>query len=223
MRHPPIGIVAAALMLSIVLAAEPASADVGLPMIAIYLPPAWLAFIPIVIVEAGFGVWCFGLPLKRCLVAQVAANGFSTLVGIPIAWVILASVEVTFFGTALGLGSPMRRLYAVTVQAPWLIPYEEDFGWMVPASVMVLTVPFYVLSVVSEYFVVARFFPGLTKSTVRSWALVGNALSYALLLALIGGVWIFPTKFEQALRPAAPIIEALAEFVFRVASFVHGK
>lgn len=205
------------------LAAVPARADAGLPMIAIFLPPAWLALVPIVVFEAAVGIWRFGVPAKRALLAQLAANCLSTLVGLPVAWVVLASVEAAFFDTALGLGSPLRRIYAVTVQAPWLIPYEGDVGWMVPTAAVVLSVPFYCLSVVCEYFVVARFFPTLTKATVRSWMLVANAISYVLLLAIVGIVWMLPGDLQRVLSPMSPIVEALAEFVFHVASLVHAK
>ena len=36
----------------ILLSCGDARADIGLPMVAVYLPPAWLCFIPIVIIEA---------------------------------------------------------------------------------------------------------------------------------------------------------------------------
>ena len=67
-------------------------ADIGLPMVAVYLPPAWLALLPIIGIEAGFGCWRFKVPARRAVIAQAAANCLSTLIGLPITWVMLALI-----------------------------------------------------------------------------------------------------------------------------------
>src|SRR5437879_349487 len=103
----------------------PASADVGLPMIAVYLPPAWLALIPIILIEARIGAKMLDVARGRLLIASAVANSVSTLLGLPLAWLALATIEGVFFGTARGLDTSIHRVYAVTIQAPWLIPYER--------------------------------------------------------------------------------------------------
>ena len=67
----------------------------------------------------------------------------------------LAVIELVLFGGAAGMDTGLQRVYAVTVQAPWLIPYDDAFWWMVPTSVAVLTVPFCAMSVALEYVVVS--------------------------------------------------------------------
>jgi len=200
-----------------------AFADIGLPMVAIYLPPAWVALFPIIAIEAGFGVWRFKVPAKRALIAQAAANCVSTLIGLPIAWMILALIEVIFFGSAAGLDSPLRRAYAVTVQSPWLIPYESEFWWMIPVSVGVLTIPFYVTSVVSEYVVVGRFVPDLARTVIWSWVWKANLLSYAFLLLIMGAAQLWPKAFQGLFAPMYPISEALVIAVFWLASLFHAR
>ncbi len=53
-------------------------------------------------------------------------HGEPTLVGIPAVWVHLVVPELVGGGWALGIDSFWRRVWAVTVQAAWLIPYESE-------------------------------------------------------------------------------------------------
>ena len=144
-------------------------------------------------------------------------------IGLPIAWMILALIEVIFFGSAAGLDSPLRRAYAVTVQSPWLIPYESEFWWMIPVSVGVLTIPFYVTSVVSEYVVVGRFVPDLARTVIWSWVWKANLLSYAFLLLIMGAAQLWPKAFQGLFAPMYPISEALVIAVFWLASLFHAR
>src|SRR5690349_8117178 len=100
-------------------------ANMGVPMIAIYWPPAWLAFVPVVAIEAWWARRVLGNSWRKAITSTFVANAVSTLVGIPIVWCIWAAFQLRFFGTALGLDSPAEQVYAVTVQASWLIPYEQ--------------------------------------------------------------------------------------------------
>jgi hypothetical protein len=76
-----------------VMLGNPVLANIGLPMVAVYLPPAWLALLPIIFIESVYGTWRYNFPFGRSLTAQSIANCFSTLIGIPITWVILVLVE----------------------------------------------------------------------------------------------------------------------------------
>jgi YD repeat-containing protein len=194
-----------------------AFANIGLPMLAVYLPPAWLSLIPIIAIEAALGVWRFGVPPGPAFIAQAVANCLSTLVGLPLTWALLALIELCFFGTALGLSTAPRRVYAVTVQAPWLIPYESDFWWMIPVSVGVLTVPFYAMSVVLEYAVVRRLLPEFPQPALRSWVVRGNIVSYAALVLVLVTASIWSTPFTWMFSTFAPISEWIMAIVFWLA------
>src|SRR5579862_4439329 len=103
-----------------------AHADIGVPMVAIFLPPMWLSLVPVVLLEAWILQRMLSVPSRAALVASAVGNITTTIVGIPLIWAALAVVEAMCCGSAKGLDSAWHRIYAVTVQAPWLIPYEED-------------------------------------------------------------------------------------------------
>jgi len=176
--------------LSIVALVSPcaASADAGVPMLALVWPASWVLFVPVVALEAWFARKIPGMPFKRCALASAAANAVSTLVGIPLVWVLLLVADFGLGGSsAHGTDTLWLRMYAVTVQAPWLIPYESELTWMVPAAAIVLLVPFFFASVFIERAVFLRFCES-QSDLVRRWSWRANLASYGLLLAVLVGV-----------------------------------
>jgi hypothetical protein len=160
-----------------------ARADAGVPMLALIWPASWILFIPIVAVEAWIARKIVGLSVKRSILAATVANAVSTLVGIPLVWggLALAEIVVSNGGEALGVDSFWRRVYAVTVQAPWLIPYESELHWMVPLAAIVLLVPFFFASVFIERMAFRRFCIS-SPELARRWSWVANGATYALTL-----------------------------------------
>lgn len=114
------------------------------------LPPMWLAFIPIVLLEALVLAKLLALSFGRAVIPALFSNLASTLIGVPLVWLVLAVLEMICCGDAKGLTTFGAKLYAVTVQAPWLIPYEQDLPWMVPCALAVIAIPCFVASVVIE-------------------------------------------------------------------------
>jgi len=94
---------------------------------------------------------------------------------------------------------------------------------MIPVSVGVLTIPFYVTSVVSEYVVVGRFVPDLARTVIWSWVWKANLLSYAFLLLIMGAAQLWPKAFQGLFAPMYPISEALVIAVFWLASLFHAR
>lgn len=160
-------------------------ADIGLPMISLILPAAWLLLVPIIVLEALVGVRVTKTPFRQTVFAAAVANLFSTILGIPLAWFTLALVEGLLFGTANGLDSFWAKIYAVTIQSSWLMPYEKDLDWMIPIAAIVLAVPLWMMSVVTEYFIVKRMLPELPAALKWQWMWKANAVSYLFLLAVI--------------------------------------
>jgi len=160
-------------------------ADIGVPMIAFYWPPAWLAIAPIIWVEAWYARRALGVGWKSALSSVGAANLISTIIGIPLAWAIWALLELKYADAALGLSSVGQRLYAVTVQAPWLIPYENHLWWMMPLAALTLTVAFYIMSVGVEWLLMRLIYRKAERGALRNWAWKANLLSYAGLYVLI--------------------------------------
>lgn len=174
--------------LAVVVLASPsaAQADAGVPMLALVWPASWILFIPVVAIEAWVATRIVGMPFRRSVVATTAANATSTLVGIPLVWALLVLVELAISGggKALGTDSFWLRIYAVTVQAAWLIPYESELHWMVPAAAMALLVPFFFASVLVERLVFRRFC-GSKPELARQWSWLANAASYGFLLVAL--------------------------------------
>ena len=173
--------VAAPLLGAMLLASAPAHANIGVPMIAIFLPALWLSLLPVIFVEA----WVISrwLPLapRRAVSGAAFGNVLSTLIGIPLMWMILAIGQLALAGTAHGLSSIGAKTYAVTVQAPWLIPYEEDLKWMSPIALIVLAVPAYALSVLIEWRCLLPFVEQTNKPRTLRVVAAANAASYAAL------------------------------------------
>jgi hypothetical protein len=87
-------------------------ANVGLPMICVYWPSAWIALVPIVLIEAWVGTRLLKIPFGSVLKTAFLGNFVSTLVGIPVTWLVLALIEFLFFGRAEGLQTIPHKLYA---------------------------------------------------------------------------------------------------------------
>ena len=155
-------------------------ANIGVPMIFVTLPTMVIALLPIIILEALLALPTLKLPYRKLLKCFSIANLVSTFVGIPVAWFLLVVLQmVTGGGGAHGLSSPVARLLAVTWQAPWLIPYESDLVWMIPAATLVLLVPFFFASWWVEYLVAKRVLPDADKIVLRRSLRNVNFLSYS--------------------------------------------
>jgi hypothetical protein len=198
-------------------------ADAGLPMISYFLPAVWLAIIPIILIEAWVGVRVAKLPFRQSLCGATVGNLFSTLLGIPLTWMALAIVEFRYFGAAKGLGTFSTKAYAVTFQAPWLIPYEEDLVWMAPIAVVVLSVTMWLISVVSEYVIVKRISPSVPSATLWRWMWRGNAASYAFLVLLVFALPLLGPIAAWMQGLANPIADELANLVCGACDVLFGR
>jgi len=201
----------------------PAHADIGLPLIAVLLPPMWLALIPIVVVEAAVIGHLLATPFRRTVVPASVGNLASTLAGIPLMWLLLATTEMVCCGEAKGLATPGAKIYAVTIQAPWLIPYERDFHWMIPVALLVFAIPCYALSVLIEAPFNVMAFRTTPKTLVWRATAAANLASY-LCLALL--FWIEMRFFQHVNMGSAffePLINWFLEFVFHVAGSFAAK
>jgi hypothetical protein len=198
----------------------PVLANMGLPMVAIYLPLAWLALLPIILIESAYGVRRLNLPMGRALAAQATANCVSTLVGIPVTWVLLAlgQMLLTQWSGWDRVPRPLLLLLSFVLGAPWLGPGAEQIAWLVPLAVVMLTVPFYAMSVVSEGFVVGQFFRHLPYAVIRRWTVRANAISYTILVALVLVGWLTPRVSQPVFDLMYPVNERLAGVVLRLAA-----
>jgi len=160
-----------------------AYADAGVPMLAAVWPASWVLLIPIIVVEGWVARKLVGLTFKQGLMASAAANAFSTFVGLPLTWGLLAGVEIvaTRGGHAYGIRTVWGKILTVTLQAPWLMPYESDLDWMIPAAAIVLLFPFFFMSVFTERWLFLKI-SRCSKELASRWSWVANGVTYSLIL-----------------------------------------
>jgi hypothetical protein len=138
-------------------------------------------------------------------------------------WLLLATTELVCCGEARGLSTPGAKLYAVTIQAPWLIPYERDFHWMIPAALLVFAVPCYALSVLIEAPFNVMAFRTTPKKLVWRATAAANLASYLCLSLLIWLEMSFLRNINFGSAFFEPIINWFLEFVFRIAGSIAAK
>lgn len=148
------------------------------------------ALVPVATIETAVVARILKLRFGTALKDVFLANLWTTVIGVPTAWALMLVLGlVATGGRALGIETPAQKLAAVTLQAAWLVPYEEHFHWMIPAAATVLLVPCFALSVFVENWTLARRWPDLAPKPLTAAVLRANAWSY-LALAVAGGGWL---------------------------------
>jgi hypothetical protein len=165
---------------------EPACANIGVPMIAVTLPWMVLALVPVILIEGFILARRHTLPFSLAASVMSKANILSTFIGIPVTWLVLMLLQMlTGGGTSHGIKTVAERFLAVTWQAPWLIPYESELYWMIPAAFLVLSLPFFISSYYLESFIVGKKLNDLPLPSLKQSVLFANLASYALLDASV--------------------------------------
>ena len=169
-------------------------ADAGLPMIAIVWPVAWLAFLPVVLVESLVARKVLGLGFRRAIKVTAAANAISTLVGIPISWFALVVLDVVTCGGGpwQAAASSSDKILSVCRHAAWLWPIpvmKGDLEWAVPVAALILCIPFYFASVLIEYIVLYRMV-AVPPRQVRRSCWLANLASYSLIVIFWGAMLV---------------------------------
>lgn len=177
--------------------AIPAQANAGVPMLALALPGMIISLIPIIIIET----WCvrcsLQIPFHRALKAMTVANLESTLIGIPLTWVVWVIIEmaISFIGYHIGqslnitLPAIVGAIFAVTVGAAWLGPVESDLYWMIPTAMILLLFPFFYVSWLLERSMARRFLKELSTEDVNRATFKANLYSYGILGIIVLG-WL---------------------------------
>ncbi|MES9970698.1 MAG: hypothetical protein ABW092_11750 [Candidatus Thiodiazotropha sp.] len=160
-------------------------------MIFLIMPALGLSIIPIILLEALYLGRRLGLKAARAAKTATISNLVSTLAGVPLTWLLLVVLQiVTGGGRAFGLDTVLGKVLAVTFQAAWLIPYESDLYWMIPAAGLVLLVPFFFVSWWSEYWVSKKILEDHPAQRVKLTVRNANLMTYALLALWPVGFWL---------------------------------
>ena len=122
-------------------------------MLFVAFPFAFYLLIPIIALETWFARSMPQVPARRRFLGVLVANVFSTVIGWPLVWFVLVLLQIFVIpggSGGYGLDTSLHKIASVTLQAAWLIPYESDLYWMVPAASIVLLVPAFLITIPSE-------------------------------------------------------------------------
>jgi len=179
--------------------ASPALADAGLPMLMIVWPGLIIALIPIVALESYCLRSMLKLPFIKSLKLMTIANLESTIIGIPVTWVLLVFIEiivsfagVTIFKSVTEIPEVLSYIFIITLGAPWIAPFTETQAyWIIPAASLFLLIPFYFVTWYVEYRCLKKRIkktkPAALSRVVRNI----NLISYGLLGIIVLGWLVF--------------------------------
>lgn len=161
-----------------------AQANAGLPMIVVAWPMMSLMLGPVIALESIMLKRALGISWRRSAVVVSVSNVLSTLLGVPLTWGLLVGLQVLSGATTVGpsLDTTAGKIFAATVQAPWLLPYESEEHWLLPAAMLFLLVPFFFASWAVEYLVSRQLVRDLSQRTLKLAVMKANLASYALLV-----------------------------------------
>ncbi len=175
-----------------------ASANAGVPMIFLAMPALGLSIIPIIIIEAMFLSKKLELTTSSAFKTTTISNLVSTIVGIPLTWLLLVLIQMLAGGGgAFGLDTTLGKVLSVTLQAAWLIPYESDLHWMIPVAGLVLLIPFFFASWWLEYIVSKKILKEHPARRVKIAVRNANIITYALLAFWPIGFWVLNSATTQ--------------------------
>ena len=158
-------------------------ADGGVPMLYWSMIAIVAALIPIVLIQSYSAKKMLGVSITKAIGPISASNFTSLLVVFPALWVFWLSAQQLVGGdVSHSLTTWWKKLYAVTVQAPWLTHSGRDLLWMVPAAAIVMLVPAFFLSVWSERLVLQWFWKNEEKSRLTKFSFMAHVPSYAMLV-----------------------------------------
>ena len=182
---------------------SPLLADVGLPMIFVQWPLALVALLPVIVIEALTIRRALAAPRGRAFAAATKANLISTLVGVPLAWLVtlivggitVAPVSLAADKWHLNTASPLFQVFSFVFAAAWIFP-PDGKPWLIPLAVALLLVPTYFVSVWVERPFYRRSLQGADVVSIDRAVRRANVFSYGMLflvaVALCG--WLIYTS-----------------------------
>ena len=163
---------------------ELAFADVGIPIIVYSLFEMLLAFIPVVLIEAMTYKKSFNVKFKNALGASFVANLFSTIIGIPLAWILQLILQIATTGLSVfGLVNYSNKIVNIVLLSAWLPPYSgRQASLMVNSAVVVGLIPAFFISILLEQWVLRKFFNSINPDQLRKAVWSANIRSYVFLV-----------------------------------------
>jgi type IV pilus assembly protein PilA len=188
----------------------PPLADTWMPLVYGMEPLLVVVFIPVVAIESYVLLKVLHLKKGRAILVSALANALSTIVGFPLSMALADAIPAHFYHGHFYLGR----------HAPEVSP------WAAPIVLVVLLIPFFVASWVSEYPVVFLLLkPKQPALEVCGGVLKANLASYLLPLLLLVGDGIYEARAPVYNPEASPVgsLRTLntAEVTY-ASTFTHG-
>jgi hypothetical protein len=182
----------------VVLSSGVLAANTGIPTLAFTLPGMIILLIPVIALETfmvrrGFSSWW---PALRTM---SAANVFSTLVGIPCAWLLALALQTVFAFAMMPLALLMpwqaqqppapgwpTIFVNILISPAWLMPFvnfERSLYWTIPAATLIMLAPYCYASYRSELWIARRLLARQSGNVPELEKLIwrANSCSYAAL------------------------------------------
>ncbi len=167
-------------------------ANIGIPLIGAAVFLGWFTIIPVALMEAVVAKVLLRWPFVFAVQWVTLANLFTMLLGIPFTWFVIVLLSAITGGGDWGDGS----IGGVLRNPGWLGPgYERDLAWAVPLGLIVLCVPFFLMSWWLEFLFLLAFAAKGNKDAripIQNFAWKANCVSYAVLMAFLIGTMIWP-------------------------------
>jgi len=173
---------------AILAVAFPAHGDPEVPLLGAVWPGSWAGLLLIIPVEAVIGVCFIGFGRKQAVKISTYANLISTLLGIPLAYIGLIMVAVLTEHWGEGSNSGLDRLYDVTLGSAGGFEYPD---WTAPCARMFLCIPFFFVSVWSEYLLARKMLPKDDRPRALRWSWRANITSYSLIFLALTALLIY--------------------------------
>ena len=189
---------AVAFLIALLVIPVPAHANAGVPVLALVWPVAWLALVPVTLLESLVARRHLALPFSRACSLVLGANLRSTFVGIPLAQALAFAVSAAVSAALPGAMafspdalSPLQLVWTAVglMFVPWIEP-----RWGIEGIVITFAqIPAFFISVLIEYQYMKHRFPPEMCTRVKKWSWRANEVSYAVLVAGVLPFWAFRT------------------------------
>lgn len=175
------------LALLLVLTPASAAADAGIPMLFLIWPILRLMLLPVILIEGALAIRMLGLKPWRAWFSVTLANLLSTLLGIPLIWVVLAWFSANWIEFSC---EGFSHWFTLPLRAAWLGEVCAS-RWELYVAFLVLLMPFALVSHALEWRVVAQLNRAQSRTAVQRWSLHAQLWSWTLLWGVVsaGAVW----------------------------------
>jgi hypothetical protein len=171
---------------------QPLLTHAGIPMLVVELPLMLCALGPVILLETEVVRRGLSLPYRKAIVGVAKANVLSTLIGVPLAWLIMFVIELSagfpLLSAAMKLDWPVENFvlkylfHALT--AAWIVGSVSGIAF----ATAVLLVPTFFISAFLEGRSCRRSWADLDRVSVNRSAWYANLASYSLLF-LAASAW----------------------------------